>query len=845
MKREEDEKGQSHVHTHRLSNMETHDHGQGQSVSWKQKGILAAILKEYSDVFPPDLPVGIPPQREVDHRINLLPGSTPPSRPAYRTSPADSAELKKQLDSLIEHGFVIPSTSPYGAPVLFVKKKDGSIRMCVDFRALNKITERNMSGLPRMDELFDRILGAKIFSKLDLRSGYHQIRLHPDDTAKTAFNTRFGHFEFTVLPFGLTNAPATFSTLMQKLFHPYLDEFVVVFLDDVLIYSKNEEEHAVHLRKALDVLRREKLYGKLEKCEFFEKSVHFLGHVISGDGLAVEADKVKAIRDWPTPSGVDDVRSFLGLAGFYRRFIEHFSLKALPLTNLTQKSSRFRWGDDEQAAFEAIKQAASHAPVLLTPDPSLPYTISTDASGYAVGAVLRQDRGNINGLQPVAYMSKKMLDAEKNYAVGEQEQLAIVLALKEWRHYIHGVKCTILTDNRALQYLDTTTDLSKRQIRWAEVLAQYDLKIIYRPGKENLVADALSRRPDHRSKYDSVKQQREKDEQLRVWQVKAAKESGTGAATAVTAASAETVHVLSSISQSPAVLASINTAAPLATSTVSVTEIQDKIKSVMKETVVDAERREILTILSEQKDSAAAKDWMKKGWSSRDGLLYRFNRLFVPDDRSLRSEVLNEAHDVRTSGHFGTAKTIAVLNRDYYWPGLAKEVKEYIKSCLTCATTKSSNQRPAGLLQPLPIPSRRWEQVTFDLITALPKTKRKHTAIAVWVDKLSKMVHLAPCTTEVTAVDLADLFYREIVRYHGVLVSIVSDRDPRFTANFWQALWALLGTKLKMSTAYHPQSDGQTENTNKTLENMLRAYVNNSLSDWDDYLVSAEIAINN
>jgi hypothetical protein len=186
-----------------------------------------------------------------------------------------------------------------------------------------------------------------------------------------------------------------------------------------------------------------------------------------------------------------------------------------------------------------------------------------------------------------------------------------------------------------------------------------------------------------------------------------------------------------------------------------------------------------------------------------------------------------------------------VLNRDYYWPGLAKEVKEYIKSCLTCATTKSSNQRPAGLLQPLPIPSRRWEQVTFDLITALPKTKRNHTAIAVWVDKLSKMVHLAPCTTEVTAVELADLCYREIVRYHGVPASIVSDRDPRFTANFWQALWALLGTKLKMSTSYHPQSDGQTENTNKTLENMLRAYVNNSLSDWDDYLVSAEIAINN
>ena len=284
---------------------------------------------EYDDVFPDDLPVGLP-ERQVKHRIKLLPGTTPPSRPAYRTSPADAIELKKQLDDLISHGFVVPSTSPFGAPVLFVKKKDGSMRMCVDYRALNKQTERDMSGLPRMDELFDRILGAKVFTKLDLRSGYHQIPLHPDDAHKTAFNTRYGHFQFTVLPFGLTNAPATFSNLMQSIFHPYLDQFVVVFLDDILIYSKNVEEHQEHLKKVLDILRREKLYAKKSKCEFFQSKVHFLGHIISEEGLAVDPEKVKAIVEWPECKNVDEVRSFLGLAGFYRTFISKFSDKALP-----------------------------------------------------------------------------------------------------------------------------------------------------------------------------------------------------------------------------------------------------------------------------------------------------------------------------------------------------------------------------------------------------------------------------------------------------------------------------------------------------------------------------------
>ena len=783
---------------------------------------MEALLKEYEDVFPNELPYGVPQRRVVDHRINLLPHSTPPSRPAYRISPADSLELKRQLDDLIAHGFVIPSTSPFGAPVLFVKKKDGSTRMCVDYRALNKITERNKTGLPRMDELFDRILGAKVFTKLDLRSGYHQIRIPPADTHKTAFNTRYGHFEFTVLPFGLTNAPATFSTLMQTLLHSFLDQFVIVYIDDILIYSKSEREHVEHLRKVLDVLRKEKLYAKKEKCEFSKSKVSFLGHVISGEGLAVEQQKVQAIETWPECKNVEEVKSFLGLAGWYRRFVPNFSGKALALTELTQQSNQWQWGSKEKAAFDSIKKAVTRAPILITPDPKRPYTVATDASGYAIGAVLQQDHGR--GLQPIAFMSKKLLTSERNYTVGEQEQLAIITALKEWRHYLHGNKVTVLTDNSALRYLETQTDLSRRQSRWTDFMAEFDLDIRYQAGKENRVADALSRRVDHRPTHETEMKEKERgrEKQLEVWQVK----------------QQPVLHELNSTTKS---------------SSTHRGDVVDRIKQAML-TNDEKEQKNILDLLCKQKDkcskreTAKKKELMSKGWSVREqeGLLRFAGRVYVPNERSLRCDLLVEAHDAPLSGHLGIKKTYSQLSRFWYWPTMRAEVKEYVNSCLSCATTKSTHQVPMGLLQPLPIPERRWDQVTLDFIMPLPVAeKTKNNGILVMVDKLSKMVHLASCHESITASEVAELFVREVVRYHGVPKSIVSDRDPRFVSHFWEAVWRLLGTNLKRSTAYHPQTDGQTEKTNQTIETMLRAYVNNNLSDWDEKLLTIEIAINN
>ncbi|GJW18377.1 putative nucleotidyltransferase, ribonuclease H [Tanacetum coccineum] len=295
------------------------------------------IICDFEDVFPDDLS-GLPPQRQVEFRIDLIPGATPIAKSPYRLAPSEMQELSEQLQELQDKGFIRPSHSPWGAPVLFVKKKDGSFRMCIDYHELNKLTIKNRYLLPRIDDLFDQLQGARYFSKIDLRSGYHQLRVHDDDISKTAFRTRYGHFEFTVMPFGLTNAPAFFMDLMNQVCKPYLDKFVIVFIDDILIYSKTKEDHENHLRLMLDLLRKEKLYAKFSKCEFWLQEVHFLGHVVNHDGIYVDPSKIEAVKSWKALTTPSEVRSFLGLVGYYRRFIKNFSKIAKPFTPLNQKN---------------------------------------------------------------------------------------------------------------------------------------------------------------------------------------------------------------------------------------------------------------------------------------------------------------------------------------------------------------------------------------------------------------------------------------------------------------------------------------------------------------------------
>jgi hypothetical protein len=417
------------------------------------------VVCDYPDVFPDDLP-GMPPDRDIEFVIELQPGTTPISKRAYCMPPKELAKLKTQLQELLDKGFICPSSSPWGCPTLFVKKKHSSLRLCVDYRPLNAVTIKNKYPLPRIDVLFDQLAGAKVFSKIDLRSGYHQIKIRPCDIPKTTFSTQYGLYEYLVMSFGLTNAPAYFMYLMNSVFMTELDKFVVVFIDDILVHSKNKEEHAEHLRIVLQRLRDHKLYAKFSKCEFWLDSVKFLGHTISNEGISVDPSKVQEVMDWKPPMSVHQVRSFLGLAGYYRRFVPDFSRIAKPMTELLKKGVKFVWDEKWENAFQTLKQYLTSGLVLAQPDNSKPYEVYCDASGTGLGCVLMQEN------QVIAYASRALCPHEKNYPAHDLELAAVIHALKIWRHYLMGTRCNIYTDHKSLKYIFTQADLNMRQRRW-------------------------------------------------------------------------------------------------------------------------------------------------------------------------------------------------------------------------------------------------------------------------------------------------------------------------------------------------------------------------------------------
>jgi hypothetical protein len=735
---------------------------------------LLTVLLNHKDVFEP-LPDGTPPKERVTHKIELKEGANPPFRRPYRMSPKELDELKKQIQGLLDKGWIRPSHSPFGSPVLFVAKADGSLRLCVDYRALNAVTKRSRYPIPRTDELFDRLNKACYLTCLDFQQGYHQVAIDEADVEKTAFVTRYGQYEWLVMPFGLCNAPSTFQAMMNQLLGNDVDDIAMAYLDDLTIFSENKDLHVKHVEKILQKLQDAGYKCRMSKCKFGRKEVELLGFIVGNGKIRPSPKKTEVVRNWKVPENVHDLMVFLGFTNFYRRFVYHYSQIAAPLTDLLKKKNKWIWTDKEQDAFDTLKDKLTNAPALLLPNWDLPFYVVCDASDFALGATLMQDQGN--GLQPVAYEGRKMTESEVNYVTTDKENLALVHALRTWRCYLEGRKCTIETDHEALKALLNKEDPSnKRRNRWIELLANFEMDIIHKPGKQNK-SDPLSRQNYPKPKPDQI-------------------------------AIAYTLNMKT---------------------------LDNKFLEECREGYKASNYYEQLQ----------NKNLKSMNLRKEDNLWYKGNKLCLPPGNdTLITVILQELHDQPSGGHFGFEKTFKNVSQRFYWPSMWSDIKLYVKTCPTCQRAKHVTKRPAGLLQPLPVPNYPWEQVTMDLLLDLPLTSSGHNAAVVFVDRLTKMVRWEPCNINVTAEGVAKIYLQTIIRNHGVPRSLISDRDTRFISGFWQELQRLLGTHVKMSTTGHPQTDGQTENANKTLLQILRCYAGKNPRNWDELLAIAELAYN-
>jgi hypothetical protein len=777
--------------------------------------VMGDLIQKYSRVFASKLPPREVNKEAITHSFVMKEGAVPVRDGERRRSPEEIRLIREMVAEGEAAGLIEDSTSEWCSQIVMVVKKDqfgvpqGKPRFAVDYRRPNALMKKDAQPLPLPEVMFAQLKGASVFSKLDLTKGFYQIALDPKCREYLAFSTPDGLKQWKVMPFGTANAPGTFQREMQRVLRDRLGRSVLVYIDDILVFSRNAEEHAEDVEWVLQQLAKVKYFANPDKCEFFQSTVNFLGHVISAGGVAVQQHKVDAVSKWPRPQSVTDVRRFLGLTGYYRRFVAGHSSIAGPLSDLTGKDTPFVWGEKEEAAFVQLKAALASAPVLVTPDNSKPYVLHTDASGYAVGASLSQmtDRG----LQPVAYMSKKMNAAQRNYTVHEWELLAVMEALKAWRCYVYGsaTPIDIYTDHHSLQWISTQPNLSARQCRWVEQLQEYSFKIHHLAGDKNIVADALSRRSDFEAAHAEEAAVRMREGETAIVRPRLRIEVG-----ALTSADTETVA----------------TAMPSTSTLISASLMADI-------------RRLALTDEVYYGPLKARADHL--GLTVKDGLVCSpAGLLYIPQDVTIRTTLMREVHDAPTGGHLGREKTYRRLTARVYWRGVYNDVQDYVRSCVSCAQNKASHLNASDLLHPLPIPARRWETMTMDFVGPLPMTSSGHDFLLVVVDKFSKTVHLIACTQKVTASEVSQLVYDNVVRLHGFPETIVSDRDTRFTSNFWKALWKLSGTQLAMSSSYHPQTDGQTENVNRAVQDILRAYVKDNRKDWDRHLTAVEIAIN-
>lgn len=786
---------------------------------------LQAFSRQRADKLPPlrpgiDLRIEI--MKDKDGNEKNLPWS-----PLYGMKREELLVLRKVLTELLDKEFIRVSRSPAAAPVLLVKKPGGGVRFCVDYRGLNSITKKDRYPLPLLSETLRNIAKAKWFTKLDIIAAFNKVRIAEEDVHKTAFRTRYGSFEYRVMPFGLTGAPAAFQRYINNTLQDYLDDFASAYVDDVLVYSSGSlKDHRKKVGQTLQRLMDAGLQIDIDKCEFEVKTVKYLGFLIEAEvGIRVDPEKVKAIREWAIPTSVKGVRGFIGFVNFYRVFIQDFSDIARPLTELTKKDVQFKWDDRCEEAFDKLKEMLITAPILAHFDPERETMVEADSSGYATGGLMLQK--DDHGIwRPVAYLSKKHSPAEANYPIHDKELLAIIRCLEAWRPELQAVKhFTILTDHKNLRYFYSEKQLTERQVRWSEYLARFNFTLEWKPGKSLGRPDALSRRGQDLPADGS-------DERLKARFMKMFQSEHL-----------KSVHIASM--GVPAKPEEINFEEE-----VRLFEDQE-LQTLWHEARKDELYRQLTMYVARNERNLPTHLQKEKTISITEcsvderGLLRFRDRVWIPNLEPLRTKIIQDTHDSHITGHPGRDLTYTILSRQFFWPGAAADVRRFVRNCEVCGRNTIWRDTKKGLLKPMPIPERIWGEISIDFITDLPPSGRDEaTNCMVITDRLTKGVELEGMD-DISSEAAAKRLFERHYPIHGIPTAITSDRGPQFVSDLWKHFCKLLKIEQRLSTGYHPQTDGATERMNQEIEKIIRIWATYTQDNWLDLLPIAMASINN
>lgn len=842
--------------------------------------LRSAWKEEYADMVN-GTPDRLPPLRDINHEIHII---DPTQRYVYhapRCPNALRAEFYEKLNRYVDSGWWKESTSVQAAPLMCIPKKDGRLRTVVDCRQRNDNTVKDVTPLPDQEVIREDVARAKYRSKIDLVDAYEQVRIRPEDVHKTAFTTIAGTYTSNIMQQGDCNAPATFQRLMTFIFRDCIGRFMHVYLDDLFIFTNTVEEHEECLRIVFERLRKYQLYLKWSKCELYAERVDCLGHVIDDEGIHPDEDKLSRIRDWRTPRNYNDIQRFVGLVNYVANFLPNISLYTGPLMAMTQNGAPFFWRPIHQRCFEMIKQLCCKTPILqpIQPTKSDPIWVICDASKSGIGAMYGQG-ATWDTCRPAGFMSRKFTTAQHNYAVHELETLAILEALIKWEDKLVGYKIHIITDHKALEFFKTQNTLSHRQRRWLDYLARFTFDITYIKGDLNKIADCLSRYyesdtpadkyghheyvnadiridktgedlplPRYKEVFDNQEYMRamsgqniRRSSRLQGKKLVDIVEQRTKEAEEMNAHYVPSDHELSHelTNELFGNMGDITLAEALFRGTQGhepPKPLTKDMRSIIKQAYKTDDLFQLVTTNPDE----------YKQFTMEDGLVYTRNMAdenvtCIPESaRTIITDIIEQAH--RTVGHFSIFKTATYIRRWYWWPRIGRDIEEWCRSCVTCQTTKASNQKPAGKLHTLPIPTKPWDSIAMDFVGPFPES-RGFDYLWVIMCRMTSMVHLIPVHTTMKASELSWIYRREIVRLHGLPSSIVSDRDSKFTSKWWQELHKILGAKLLMSTSFHPQTDGQTERANRSIGQIFRSAISPDQKDWVERVDMTEFAIN-